>query len=220
MNFFDILLAKKLGGGGGVTIEELNVTENGTYSEELKAYSPVIVNVKDKSEQTLAAYIDGTVKEITSEYVTYTRQLAFRFCNQLEKIDFPNCTLILQNTFNGCESLKNVNLPKVTTLFSDAFQNCTNLEILNLPELDTLSNGTFNGCTKLSTLIFKKNQVVYIGELSNLFLNTPFYTNKTGGTLYVPQALITAYENDANWSIVLNYNSNNKILPIEGSIYE
>ena len=29
----------------GVEIEELNVTENGTYSEEGKAYSPVIVNV-------------------------------------------------------------------------------------------------------------------------------------------------------------------------------
>ena len=33
------------GSGGDVTIEQLNVTENGTYSESGKAYSPVVVNV-------------------------------------------------------------------------------------------------------------------------------------------------------------------------------
>lgn len=48
MNYFDILLAKKLNGGGGgdITVESLSVTENGTYSEEGKAYSPVNVNVQ------------------------------------------------------------------------------------------------------------------------------------------------------------------------------
>lgn len=30
---------------GGATVEALNVTENGTYTEEGKAYSPVVVNV-------------------------------------------------------------------------------------------------------------------------------------------------------------------------------
>lgn len=33
------------GGGGDITIEQLNVTQNGTYSESGKAYSPVVVNV-------------------------------------------------------------------------------------------------------------------------------------------------------------------------------
>ena len=33
------------GGGASVTVEALSVTENGTYSEEGKAYSPVTVNV-------------------------------------------------------------------------------------------------------------------------------------------------------------------------------
>jgi len=35
------------GGGGDVTIKQLTATENGTYSEEGTAYSPVIVNVPD-----------------------------------------------------------------------------------------------------------------------------------------------------------------------------
>lgn len=34
-------------GGGSVTVEQLNVTENGTYTAEAgKAYSPVVVNVE------------------------------------------------------------------------------------------------------------------------------------------------------------------------------
>ena len=36
---------KKYRGGGDVTIKRLAVTENGTYSESGKAYSPVVVNV-------------------------------------------------------------------------------------------------------------------------------------------------------------------------------
>ena len=47
MNYFDILLARKLNGGGGeITVEGLSVTENATYTAPTgKAYSPVVVNV-------------------------------------------------------------------------------------------------------------------------------------------------------------------------------
>lgn len=56
MDYFDILLAKKLegGGGGDVTIEQLDVSENGTYSEPGKAYRPVIVNLP-LDEKTITA---------------------------------------------------------------------------------------------------------------------------------------------------------------------
>lgn len=55
MNYFDILLAKKLNGGSGgdVTVKSLNVTANGTYSEEGVAYSPVKVNVPTPSNAYL-----------------------------------------------------------------------------------------------------------------------------------------------------------------------
>lgn len=49
MNYYDILLSKKLNGGGGgdITVESLSVTENGTYTAPSgKAYSPVTVEVE------------------------------------------------------------------------------------------------------------------------------------------------------------------------------
>lgn len=71
MTTAEFLLARKLGNGGGgdVTIESLNVTENGTYSEQGKAYSPVIVNVamppnsfvrKSLTGGTIASFSDGS----------------------------------------------------------------------------------------------------------------------------------------------------------------
>lgn len=41
-----------------------------------------------------------------------------------------------------------------------------------------------------------------------------------GGKLYVPQALISAYQQHTKWATLLNNNPNNQILAIEGSIYE
>ena len=67
MELYDLLLAKSLngGGGGGVTVEELTVTENGDYSEAGKAYSPVHVNVSGGSSvgqcDLLASYNLGEI---------------------------------------------------------------------------------------------------------------------------------------------------------------
>ena len=76
MEIIDYLLArKKAGGGSDVTIEQLTATENGTYSEEGKAYSPVVVNVpapensyqlKDAPSGTVSTIDDGTALPMPS----------------------------------------------------------------------------------------------------------------------------------------------------------
>ena len=54
MDYYDLLLAKQLGGGGGgssVDVEALSVTANGTYTAPTgKAYSPVSVDVQPPQE--------------------------------------------------------------------------------------------------------------------------------------------------------------------------
>lgn len=47
-------------GGGEVTVEQLNATENGTYSEPGKAYSPVIVEVPEPTLITKSITANGT----------------------------------------------------------------------------------------------------------------------------------------------------------------
>lgn len=48
------------GSGGDVTIEQLNVSQNGTYSEQGKAYSPVIVEVPEPVLTTKNITANGT----------------------------------------------------------------------------------------------------------------------------------------------------------------
>ena len=81
MNFYDILLAKKLSGGGGgdITTEALNVTANGQYTApQGKAYTPVNVNVAGykvgevETPTPIATFNDGTsnpLKSLTASIV-------------------------------------------------------------------------------------------------------------------------------------------------------
>ena len=61
MELYDLLFANKINGGGSsVTVEPLSVTQNGTYSETGKAYTPVAVNVPNPSTGTLNITENGT----------------------------------------------------------------------------------------------------------------------------------------------------------------
>lgn len=59
MDFFDVLLAKKLENDQDPTIEGLSVTENGRYEEEGKVYKPVIVNVPQTTIEALNVSANG-----------------------------------------------------------------------------------------------------------------------------------------------------------------
>jgi hypothetical protein len=52
-----------------------------------------------------------------------------------------------------------------------------------------------------------------------VFDGTPFASGGTGGTVYVPQALITEYQNNTNWSALYAQGTCN-FVAIEGSEYE
>ena len=83
---------------------------------------------------------------------------------------------------------------------------------------DGFGGQVFTGCSVLKTLILRPASLVSLGNINN-FNSTPFASGGTGGTLYVPQSLISSYQSATNWSTILGY-ANNQILPIEGSIYE
>ena len=109
-------------------------------------------------------------------------------------------------------------LPKFTgKVNSNAFRNCPNL--LAFDAKTTIIGGAdnFHDDPKLKIVILRGSLCALQGI--NTFLGTPFASGGTGGILYVPQALISDYQSETNWSTILSY-ENNQILPIEGSIYE
>lgn len=74
-------------------------------------------------------------------------------------------------------------------------------------------------CLNLTKLILRNSNSVVTLTNTNQLNNTPFASGGAGGTLYVPNALISSYQSANNWSTILGY-ANNSIQAIEGSPYE
>ena len=136
----------------------------------------------------------------------------------LTSVNLDNLVDTGGNMLNGCTSLETIVLPKVNVCYSQCMANCTALTAVDILGGNYLHFSVFINDSKLRTLIIRKSGVCSLNNINN-FSNTPFASNGTGGTLYVPQAQISAYQSATNWSTILGY-ANNQILPIEGSIYE
>lgn len=121
----------------------------------------------------------------------YTMQYAFNGPNRI--IVLPKVAVISNNTFRSAQT-RIIDTASVVRIFAQGIQS---------PNCDTI--------------ILRNNVVPDLRAINGL--PTCFQTAGSGGTLYVPQALIAEYQAATNWSTILGY-TNNQILPIEGSIYE
>lgn len=172
---------------------------------------------------------------------------ALQGCTGLTLLSIPVCEYIGQSATNldtrlttliapnvktvGVSGLKSIRVtvlcfPKLESASSSAFEANTALTTMDYgPDyiITTSATGifnyTFNGCTAFNTFILRRTASVVNLLNINAFQNTPFASGGTGGTLYVPQALIASYEAATNWSTILGY-ANNSIQAIEGSVYE
>ena len=92
---------------------------------------------------------------------------AFRNCNSLTSLIFPNGNLISigEDAFCGCTSLTAITLPNSVTVIGDgAFRECANLKTITLPnELSSIETYSFYECTSL-TSIDLPNSITYIEE--------------------------------------------------------
>lgn len=195
-------------------------------------------------DDNLGAFISGTLTgELIDQNVTAVKSYAFYNSPAVNSVSFPNCTIVNSRGFLNATSIKTLHLPAVTRASGDyVFASMSNLEMLCLPSMSgafggfAVQSGTklktadlggitsiggqnFSGCSILDTVILRRTEGIAALSNINAFNNTPFASAGTGGTLYVPQALISTYQSATNWSIILSY-TNNQIKPIEGSIYE
>lgn len=148
---------------------------------------------------------------------------SFQNCSALETVNIPNALLGRVSAFNSCSSLREAVFPKTPSVANSVFNNCTSLAKADLGSSAITTSGNiaanaFAGCTSLNVLILRKGVAYGLDNIS-AFNNTPFASGKSGGTLYVPNSLISAYQAITNWATILGY-PNNSIQAIEGSIYE
>lgn len=191
-----------------------------------------------------AFYGCGNLTGVDLPNVTSIGIDAFRNCTSLVEVNVSKTPSASLNSgcFYGCSSLTTiklgmamseyggnefrdcVNLKTVVILGSnvspanDSFNNCTSLEALDIKQLRWLVRTPFPNCGSLSTIIIRGTNSPSLSNIS-YFNGTPFASGGTGGTLYVPSAMISWFQSATNWSTILGYD-NNSIAAIEGSIYE
>jgi len=209
------------GGGGGLSFADYcNGLADGTLD--------IIIDTSTTKfpPNTRLFNTQKSLKSVSFTALTSTEgsDYMFRNCTNLENVSFPVLTRLGQANayFEGCSKLTSVDLKTVNDGYigSSMFRNCTLLAFIDLGAPSVrINSGAFIGCSSLKTVVLRKaNSVLPLYNI-NVFENTPFDSGGTGGTLYVPQSLISSYQSANNWSTILGY-ANNSIEAIEGSIYE
>ena len=232
MNLAKFLAMNKLlggsSGGGNDTLKQL--TED------------TLTEIVDNSVEFVGAYAfyNKTIEKVSFVNATTINNDAFSGCKKLKHINFPKVTSIKDSAFYNCSNLEDVNVPNVTALTGNrvfsgcsklesicfpkplastfyTFSKCTNLKIVDF-SCRYIGTETFKNCTSLKTIINRCESCATLSSISN-FSSTPFAEGGTGGTVYVPQALIEEHQNATNWSTLYAAGTCN-FVAIEGSEYE
>lgn len=168
----------------------------------------------------------------------------FAGCSGLHTIHVPEIDTVPASFLRNCISLKNFLFgsklgwmndyclantaievfaaPSVVYMTNGVFCDCRQLEKVDITLSQTncsLGNTAFKNCEKLKTLILRAtNRVVTLGNVG-AFEGTPFAAGGSGGTVYVPAARISEYQQATNWSTL--YAAGTCVFAaIEGSEYE
>ena len=182
--------------------------------------------------------------ELNFDGITVIKNYSFHSCTGITKIYSNTVHTIGANSFYGCENLSQVEFPMLQWLGQNSFVNtkitelaipmaagsalgygcCTNMKSLVKVDIGdggcNRTNGTaFSGCEVLTTVILRRTASIVTLSNVNDFNGTPFAANGTGGTVYVPSALIESYKTATNWSTLYTAGTCN-FVAIEGSEYE
>ena len=152
--------------------------------------------------------------------MSFIQERQFKGMATLEDVQIDDTVHVIRaEAFINCGDLLELKFPGAINdnIGSAAFRACSYLEEIdmNTGPYATISANVFYGCFNLNTLILRGSTMV-TASASSAFTNTGL--SRGNGTVYVPQALITEYQEAANWSAL--YAAGTQFVAIEGSIYE
>lgn len=164
------------------------------------------------------AFIVSAVEELTDAQfplLTDLIQASFGTMTSLKKVFLSRLATVPAYCWDACSNLETAVLPNsASTGGQGIFRNCSKLAAVDMNK-GNIQNNTFNGCSVLKTLVIRSSTAVTLSNI-NAFGNTPFASGKTGGTLYVPNSLLSTYQSASNWSTINGY-TNNQIKSIEST---
>lgn len=174
-----------------------------------------ILSISGGGDSELVDFIENTLTEfVNSDVTTITRQAFHGMAMNL--LELPNCTSVATQAF-GSNQIKVFKLPKIATVPNNLFFGASQMKLADFTLLTALNTNMFYGCSALRTLIFRKTDGIVTLPSTGIITNSGM--NNSDARIYVPQALLTQYQQGTNWSVVYADN-NNLFQPLEGSPYE
>lgn len=226
-------IRRKTGKTEGLTLEQMESEISGIQTGGDSSAEDGLV------ARTLSTYTNDRVTEIGAMAFEGFKSLtevsfpnvieikgAYNFadCTNLAKIDFPKLEIGSNaSNFRGCKSIQKVTLPRFLR-GGVSFWDCSTLEFydggrnVQASEIRSIGLNDFDSCAVLKTVILRYPVVVPLLNMGHV-AKTPFAEGGTGGTVYVPQALIPEYRQATNWSTLYAAGTCN-FVAIEGSEYE
>lgn len=172
LSFFDILLAKKLGGGGST--QKYDIKGEWVESENL-GNSSIRLNI------------------ITPQGATQIVSSAFYGKTPIKKAVLTDIAIIGNYAFQGQEYLEEIEMPKVTSINSYAFNNCTSIKNIYLP--NTISNIKQKAFAYTTSL-----ENVYCMAINPPSITADAFNNSTIQNIYVPADKVNVYKSAGGWS--------------------
>lgn len=234
---------KVVSNGSLVSQTSATYTANDTYDTTL--IDEVTVNVSGSGGYSIDDIVDGTEPSgaIVSNATSVRRNFS-SYCTAITSITMPNATMVGQDAFSSntsltyayfggnnctfghyvvryCSALKEVHIPRARSDFSFGgfgLSGCTALEVIDYGYAISLMFNSMSTCP-LHTVIARKTGSVASLTANSLDSSTAFQNGGTGGTVYVPSALIDSYKTATNWSTYYAYGTMT-FKAIEGSEYE
>lgn len=207
---------------------------SGKYMED----DLTLVDVSGGGDTSLNALFQNEFDVNFVSSATSMKVMAFRANTRLKSLSMPNATELGEQVLYGANKLESIYFPLVNTVASNCLGYCSklinpiafpklasiggnglgNLSVTGIDlggEGGTLYASAFVGSTSLAMLVLRSATLKTLANI-NAFNNTPFKNGGTGGTLYVPNSLISSYQGASNWSTILGY-STNQIKSIEST---
>ena len=144
-------------GGGGVTVEALSVTSNGTYTAPTgTAYSPVTVNVSGGGGdiETINKLISGEMGNESYTFPITTLGRCFSSTTGAFSLSMPNLTNVRAKYAVERSEIVSFSAPLLTSGNPYMFSTCASLQSVDLPSLTEIAEYMFFECYSLPKLFF------------------------------------------------------------------